>query len=216
MKKHIVSTLVSAVCIGALAGAPALAAEGDWLVRGRVINVSPNDSTGPVSGIAGTEAGVDNDVVPELDFTYMLRKNIGVELILGTSKHQVTGTRGAVAGADVGTVRVLPPTLTLQYHFAPDAKVRPYAGIGVNYTYFYSAKAGAGLGSGASVKYKSSWGLAAQAGVDIDINNKWFLNLDVKYIDIDTTLTVTGGAVPGVTKVQIDPWVVGIGIGTRF
>ena len=31
-----------------------------------------------------------------------------------------------------------PPTVSLQYHFLPDAKFQPYAGFGVNYTHFFS------------------------------------------------------------------------------
>lgn len=216
MNKHTTFISVVFAAMSGLMATDALADKGDWLVRGRVIHVSPNDSTGLVSGIAGTEAGVDSAPTLELDFTYMLTNNWGAELILATTKHDVAGTRGAVAGADVGEVRLLPPTLTLQYHFAPRAKVRPYAGIGVNYTHFYDEKAGSGLGAGASVDYKDSWGLAAQGGLDIDMGNNWFVNLDVKYIDIDTTLTITGGAVPGTTSVDINPWVFGIGIGTRF
>lgn len=45
---------------------------------------------------------------------------------------------------------------------------------------------------------------------------QWFFNFDVKYVQVDTTLTVTGGAVPGATAVTLDPWVIGIGVGTRF
>ena len=31
---------------------------GDWLVRGRIVNVSPNDDSGEVTGIAGSGVGV--------------------------------------------------------------------------------------------------------------------------------------------------------------
>jgi len=215
LKSLATPVLFTAVLILAAPAAFALG-QGDWLARGRLINLSPNDSTGEVSSIAGTEAGVDDDTTLELDFTYMVTNNLGLELILGTTKHQVSGIKGAVAGADIGTVRLLPPTLTLQYHFQPGSNIRPYAGLGINYTHFYSQKAGPGLGAGASVDYDDSWGLAAQAGVDIDINKQWFFNFDVKYVQVDTTLTITGGAVPGTTTVTLGPWVFGIGIGTRF
>ncbi len=216
MRKTRNTLCLAAAAAAAIGAGAAHAAAGDWLVRARLIQVSPNDSTGPVSGIAGTEAAVSDDTTLELDFTRMLTDHVGLELILATTRHGVKGSRGAVAGADVGSVRVLPPTLTLQYHPQPDAKVRPYVGIGVNYTLFYDKKAGAGLGAGATVDYDSSWGLAAQAGVDMDLGGRWFLNADVKYIDMDTTLTVRGGAVPGTTKVKLNPWVFAIGVGTRF
>lgn len=198
-------------------GLPVQALEqGDWLVRGRIINVSPNDSSGLISGIAGTEAGVGDDTTLELDFTYMLSNNLGLELILGTTEHKVSGVKG-VPGVDIGTVKLLPPTLTLQYHFAPNANIRPYAGVGINYTLFYDEAAGAFLAAGASTDYDDSWGLAAQAGVDIDIGDGWFSNIDLKYIDIDTTLTIAGSpGLNGTTEVAIDPWVFGIGFGKAF
>ena len=104
---------------------------GDWLVRLRAIEIAP-DARG--SGTLGTlGAGVNNAIVPEVDFTYMATNNIGVELILATSRHQVTSNIGALGG-----VGVLPPTLLLQYHFNNAGKVRPYVGAGINYTLFYN------------------------------------------------------------------------------
>jgi outer membrane protein len=201
-----------------MAGAPAIATakEGDWLIRGRIITVNPNDSSGTLSGVPTAGVALNNDQTLELDFTYMLSNNLGLELIAGTTKHHVTGT-GSLAGADVGKVKVLPPTLTLQYHFSPGAKISPYAGVGINYTKFYNSKPGTALAAGSGVKYKDSWGLAAQVGMDIRLNNKWFLNLDAKYIKIDTTATVTGTSSSlGSVNVDVNPWVLGVGIGTRF
>jgi outer membrane protein W len=65
----------------------------------------------------------------------------GVELIAGISEHQVSfenSTGAAIAGLSDGQslfdAWVLPPTLTLQYHFLPENNIRPYVGVGVNYT----------------------------------------------------------------------------------
>ncbi|HSG92890.1 MAG TPA: OmpW family outer membrane protein, partial [Methylotenera sp.] len=63
----------------------------------------------------------------------------------------------------------------------------------------------------------SSWGLAVQAGFDYAINNDWFVNVDLKYIDIDTTATYRNTAAGSVSvSTDIDPIVFGIGIGRRF
>ena len=51
----------------------------------------------------------------------------------------------SVLGGQIGTFKHLPPTLTLQYHFAPGANVRPYVGAGVNYTRFSSVNLPAGV-----------------------------------------------------------------------
>ena len=214
----------SSLVIGALACAvgvqPAAAKEGDLLVRARAIIVAPTESSGPVTpAFPGSEVGVSDSVMPEVDFTYMLTDHVGAELILATTKHDAQG-RGTLSGVDeLASTWVLPPTLTLQYHFAPEAKVRPYVGAGVNYTIFYSTKASPALETAigaTSVKMDDSFGYAVQAGVDIDLNDKVFLNLDVKYIDIDTTARLRTGAAANTARISIDPIVAGVGVGFRF
>ncbi|MDQ7073475.1 MAG: OmpW family outer membrane protein [Gammaproteobacteria bacterium] len=65
---------------------------------------------------------------------------------------------------------------------------------------------------------EDSWGLAVQAGVDIALNDDWFVNLDVKYIDMDTTAKFSGVNLVGVAEIDVDvnPVVWGLGIGRRF
>jgi len=223
--------LLTATGISAIA-MPVMAYEaGDWLIRGRIINVNPNDSSGTLSTnatgpIAGSGVTVNDDTVPELDITYMLSPNWGVELILGYSDHDVNASGTAQSTFGLGQVidaKALPPTLTLQYHFMPNSNIRPYVGAGVNYTYFFDEEVAGPLDvPGAKVKMDDSFGFAVQAGVDIALNDDWFVNLDVKYIEIDTTakfsnLNAVGGAVTSAEiDVDVNPVVWGIGIGRRF
>lgn len=142
-----------ALTLGAMGGTAANAEgvdAGDWLVRVRGIVVSPNDDSGLVAvngtDVAGSGVSVNDDVVPELDITYMLTQNWGLELILATSEHDATAQGTALAGlGKVANANVLPPTLTLQYHFNPAGGLRPYAGVGLNYTIFYDEKVTGGL-----------------------------------------------------------------------
>ncbi len=206
---------------GLTIAAPAFALEqGDWLVRGRLIHVTPNDSSGAVSTLPGSGVAVGSDSTLELDFTYMLNPNLGLELILATTKHDLKGKGTIAALGKIGETGVLPPTLTLQYHFAPHAAVRPYAGVGMNYTLFYSDKSSASLnaalGGSTSVDLSNSWGPALQAGLDMDLTKDWFLNFDAKYIWINTKATLNTGGTTRTVNVDINPWVFGIGIGRRF
>jgi outer membrane protein len=203
-------------------GSPAFAEAGDTFVRVRGIMVAPTESSGGILPTFPTEGvSVNNSIMPEVDITYMVDDHVGLELIAATTKHHASGKTGTTGGiGKLASTWVLPPTLTLQYHFAPQAKVRPYVGAGVNYTMFYSEKPSAGLETAVGqtdVKMKSSFGWAAQAGIDFDINEKMFLNLDVKYIDIDTTARLATTAI-GTQRVRIslDPVVVGVGVGFRF
>jgi len=204
----------------ALAATPAHAEAGDLLVRLRAIMVSPTEtSSGVRPGFPAGRVAVDDAVVPELDFTYMLSDKVGAELILGTSPHDIDGRGALAAVGKLADTMALPPTLTLQYHFAPTAKLRPYVGAGINYTIFYGEDASrpleAAIGS-TDVSLDSSFGYALQAGVDVDLTERVFLNLDVKYIDIDTTATLRTGALTNRVDVSLDPLVFGVGLGMRF
>jgi outer membrane protein len=195
---------------------------GDVLVRLRAIMVAPNESSGSIlPAFPGEHVAVNNSVMPEVDLTWMATNHLGFELIAATTKHTasgITGTTGAIG--PLATSWVLPPTLTAQYHPVTHGPVRPYVGAGVNYTIFYSERASNALQAAVGptrVHMSDSVGWAVQAGVDVDISDRWFLNLDAKYIDMDTTARLTTAQAGTQTvRMHIDPLVVGIGIGTRF
>ena len=193
-----------------LLAAPAMAEQGDWLVRLRALNVVPNEEA-TITPIGG-DVDIDTSVVPELDITYFVQDNWAVELILGVTPHDVMAVDTAAGDIDLGDVTLLPPTLTLQYHFNPEGQYRPYLGAGVNYTYFFNEDLPSGSAL-STIDYDASFGLAAQAGIDIALQDEWFLNLDVKYIDIDTDVVIDGAVN---ADVQIDPVVFGVGFGRRF
>ncbi len=209
----------SAIAVPAQAQDTGIAA-GDWLVRLRGIMVSPTEKAGPITpGVPTGSVSVDDGYMPEVDFTYMATDNVGFELIASTTKHNINGT-GAISGlGKVGSTWALPPTLTVQYHFMPKAHVRPYVGAGINYTIFHSSKTSDSLNNAlgkTTLKLDDSFGYALQAGVDVDVTPKVFLNLDVKYIDIDTTARLKTGAATNKIDVSLDPFVFGAGVGFRF
>jgi outer membrane protein len=184
---------------------PAQAVEaGDFMVRGRLLGVVP-DEAATVSIGGGVD--IETSVVPEVDLTYFITDNIGVEVIAAVTPHDVSHS----TGVELGDVWLLPPTVTLQYHFNPKGKVKPYVGAGVNYTHFFNEDAGPNF---SSVNYDDSWGLALQAGVDYQIGDNLYLNVDVKKIEISTDVSFDGGAVTA--NVDIDPWIIGAGVGYRF
>ncbi len=198
---------------------PSMATAQGWIVRARGISVSPNDSSDTITG-TGTEVTVDSDVVPELDFTYMLNPTWGLELILATSNHDLATSGGALGGLDAGDVWALPPTLTLQYHFPTSGRVHPYVGAGLNFTLFYDYSLSDDLrAAGVSdIEFDDSIGIAGQVGLDVDFGTNWLLNFDAKYVTIstDAELKLAGGGSLDTVGVDIDPWVIGVGIGYRF
>jgi outer membrane protein len=179
--------------------------QGDIIARVRAISIMPQDRTSGT--LSALNVGVNNAIVPELDFTYMIRDYLGVELILGTSRHQInSGSLGHLGG-----VNVLPPTLLLQYHFNHAGKVRPYFGAGINYTLFYNNGLNAG-GTGISVS-NHSFGPALQFGVDVQVTKKLFVNVDLKKIWMHTDATLAGQSLG---RLHIDPLILGVGVGMKF
>ena len=179
--------------------------KGDLIIRLRSATLT-SDTHG--TNTSGGSARVGSDTVPELDFTYFFTDNIAAELILATTKNSVD-----VAGvAHLGEVSLLPPVLTLQYHFQPKAKFSPYVGAGLNYTMFYDVKKSSAI---TAVKYEDSFGLAFQVGMDIAINDRWSFNVDLKKIYVSTDITVNNGSIT-TTDTDLDPWVFGVGFGYKY
>ena len=221
------TTTLAILLAGTVAATGAQAKQGDILVRVRAINVMPQEKSGPIlpatttsADISSQKVSVNDTITPEIDFTYMVSDNIGLELIAGTARHTVSGVGTVIGGAKLVETNVLPPTLTVQYHMAPEGAFRPYVGVGANYTTFFNTKAQSdliGVAGATKVKMKDSFGWAAQVGFDVPVNDKMFVNFDAKYIDLSTkaTLTTTGLGVQTV-KVKLNPIVLGVGIGTKF
>jgi len=194
--------------------------KGDWLLRMRAISVSPTDESGGIAPDLLT-SGLDpqSAIVPELDITYMATDTIGLELIAATSVHQFEGTGGIAGLGDVAEAWLLPPTLLAQYHFKTNSKFRPYVGAGVNYTISYLENANRSLEAvlgPTTVKADNSLGWALQAGMDYDISDNWFMNIDVKYIDLGVDIQLNSGGVIRNVEVDINPIIFGIGFGYRF
>lgn len=203
---------------------------GDIVVRARGLAVLPQEKGDINSSALGNigSAKVGNDYIPEVDFTYFFTDNIAAELIAGTSRHRVKGNLISAAGGvtEIGKVSLLPPTLTVQYHFMPKERISPYVGAGVNYTLFYNEDAANNPNSAGvritDTNYKNRFGWALQAGVDVALTGNWSLNLDVKKVFLKTDVTANAhlpggaGVLPVTSKVTLDPWLVGVGIGYRF
>jgi len=187
--------------------------QGDWIARIGVSHVSPTGDSDITPNVAGGKVEADDGTSLSINVGYMLTSNIAIDVLAAWPfTHDVNGA-GTLAGAGtVAEIDHLPPTVSVQYHFQPKASIRPYVGAGINYTTFFNIDEKGAL-VGDKLTLDDSWGLAAQVGVDFDINSKWFGNVDVRYIQIETE---ANSATTGKFDVQIDPWVVGLHIGTTF
>lgn len=180
---------------------------GQFMVRGRAVYLNfENGQSGGLPLGGDTKIQAQNTWIPEVDFTYFFTKNIAAELVL-TYPQDININ---VGGVKAGTISALPPSLLLQYHFTDLGAFKPYVGLGVNYTLFYKRN---NILDGAAQVSNSSFGVAGQVGFDYMLNKNWGLNVDLKYIQMATDVTVMGDKIG---KVNLNPLTIGVGVAYRF
>ncbi|WP_033575518.1 outer membrane protein OmpW [Dickeya chrysanthemi] len=209
--KKVALLMIAAAMIPALAEAHQA---GDVIVRAGTATVRPNAGSDDVLGRGSFN--VNNNTQLGLTFSYMATDNIGVELLAATPFQHKVGVGGV---GQIAEVKHLPPTLMAQYYFGQSAdKLRPYLGVGLNYTTFFDEKFNqTGKDAGLTdLNLKSSWGVAAQAGLDYNLNKDWLLNMSVWWMDIDTTVKFKAAGQDQSIKTRLDPWVFMFGFGYKF
>lgn len=197
-KMLMLAPLAAALALGFATTAQATEA-GDWTfaVGGHVVD--PDSNNGTLAG--GTlDTHVGSSFRPTVMAEYFVAPQWGIELLASLPfKHNFD-----LNGAAAGSTQQLPPTLSLQYHFAGE-KVSPFIGAGVNYTIFFNEKSKGPL-AGTDVSLNNSFGLAAHAGLDFAIAEGKWLRVDARWADIDSDVKVNGTKV-GTAK--IDPIIYG-------
>ncbi len=208
MHKKIIAIALAAA--GVLAsGATFAADDGPFMVRVRAVSINwDNGNKDGLQNVGVGEVSAKDRWIPELDLSYFFTKNLAAELVL-TYPQQVdihTANLGKI-----GHVNALPPSLVVQYHFTDLGMFKPYVGLGVNYTIFTKKSFDTALGQ-ISVD-RTSAGLVGQVGADLMISKNWSVNLDVKYIKMDTDVKLNGGKIG---KLDLSPITAGVGVGYRF
>jgi outer membrane protein len=211
MKTFALTTVALAVATGLMAAAASaqdLGARdpGSFVLRVGTSNIIPQNPAAKLEGL-------DLDVKSAWGFTftaaYFFTKNIAVEL-LGAAPYEHDIYLG---GSKIATTSQLPPTLSVQWHFAPNSPLQPYLGLGVNYTIFISTSRLEGEGGSSKLDLGGSVGPAVQGGLDFRMTKNLFLNLDARWIGIKSDLKIDGTKV---ATVDISPVVVGLSVGYQF
>ncbi|MDD2337997.1 MAG: outer membrane beta-barrel protein [Geobacteraceae bacterium] len=175
-------------------------------VRIRGIYIMPDEKVD--SRLSGLGLVVDDAVTPELDLEYFITKNFSTELVLALSKHDIMFDNGGING---GSVWLLPPSLYVKYHPIPTAKISPYVGFGMNVVMPFDEKLTLG-GDSVPFKINSSVGWAAKVGADVRITDSVYWNIDAMYYDCRPDMNVAGTTF----KLDLNPFIIGTGIGVRF
>ncbi|WP_412481034.1 OmpW/AlkL family protein [Azonexus sp. IMCC34839] len=208
MQKKVIAALLAATGLISAAGVQA-ADEGSFMVRARAVSISWDNKNNDGLQNAGVgEVSAKDLWIPEVDFSYFFTKNLALELVL-TYPQQVDIHTASLG--KIGHVEALPPSLVAQYHFTDLGMFKPYVGLGVNYTMFTKNSFNTGLGK-VSVD-RDSLGFVAQVGADFALNKNWSVNVDVKYITMETDVRLGGSKIG---SLDLNPITAGIGVGYRF
>lgn len=207
----------------------ALAKEGDFLVRLRATAIIADEksnlynqtesSTGLANTLYGTSAAkleVGSNIIPEIDFSYYFTKNLAAELILATgTKHDVKiKPITSSNNSNLGSINILPPTLTLQWHFNPDNTFDPYIGLGATYARVMDNRLDLCCTNNLPIHVeRNNFGPTVQVGFDYNLDETYSVNFDVKktWLEMDVK---TGASL--IDTLDVNPWIVSFGVGYRF
>jgi outer membrane protein len=206
------------VTVMACAGIADAQQQGEWHVGGRAIFVDTDARSEPVLD-SGSHLAVDSALSLELDGTYMLGHNWGLELMATAANHDLSGYSGTYDGLDIGSVWIAETTVSLRYIVPLFGSWRPYVGAGVAGAYFFESDTSdeaAALGID-SVESDFGYGFVGQIGLLHRFSDSWILTLDLKWIDlpIDVDLESSGPPLDTVAM-DLDPVIVGLGAAYRF
>jgi outer membrane protein len=229
-------------------------------------NVAPTPINGPLSlpssfTSPGTGLSVDNADTLGFTFSHFFTDHLAVTMVGGippaytVSAHGTItppGPAGALGGQDVGlpsvnpvvtSVREWSPALIFQYYFADaNAKLRPFAGIGVSYNWYTDLQLnknfvtqtqtglGAILAAGAgkpgtvqvSADASSSWQPVFNAGLTYQFTAHWGMVASLTYMPLKTTSTVTIKAADGTklgqtqSDLKVNPFVTYLAVSYKF
>jgi len=174
-----------------------------WVLRVRATQLKwANEQN---NGLAALNVSAQNLSMPEVDVSYFINENVAFELSWSYAQRVYVDV-GAVGA---GSLRALPPSLTVQYHFTHSDVLKPYMGFGVNYTTFTSLN----ILNGSATVNSTSTGGVGQAGLDYMLDQNWGLNFDLKFTQMKSDVYLSG-AKKG--ELGLNPSAYSVGVSYRY
>ena len=195
---------------------------GDMMVRGGIAGTLVDDGHSTIKNDdidTGTSLTIDNGISIGADFVYFLNRNWGLEAgITGPFKHDLN-LHGVFEDPKFGSVLQATPTLSVLFYPDRAWDFKPYVGLGVSYAMFFSedfaGDAADNLGY-ENLTFKDSVGAVAQFGADYQVNRRWFVNANVKYITMSSDVKYTVLSNDRNASMDINPWIFSFKVGYKF
>ena len=215
-------TALTALTLGSAAQAQS---QGSWLVRGGIMQLAPQVTSGTLSApsLAGAQSGVSNSTQYAGGITYMLSNSVAIDLPLALPfKHNLYGA-GSIAGVGkIGDTKAIPATVMVQYRFGEASGMfRPYLGLGVTYAKFdgeHTTAVLSGLTGGTqlvptSLSIQSKLAATMQVGASYKIDERWFVDGAITKTPLKTRNTLSTGQTLDIT---LNPIGISLGVGMRY
>jgi outer membrane protein len=157
-------------------------------------------------------------------FSWFYNKNWSAELSMSTAKYTMDMINGDYTNIDMyrydlelGSVWTAPLSLSARYHLSLWNKMIPYASVGATYVLFTNVDPG---WAAKEVTYTNKPAINFGIGVDYNLNDRWFLNLEARKfftdrsdVNIDFTNS-TDWSIEA--QLQPQPLNITMGLGFRF
>jgi outer membrane protein len=190
-----------------------------WRLGGRALYVAADAAGGPI-GNTGLDLDVANGAGLELDASIVFHPRASAAIAVGGSAHdlRLQGESTACCGVDGGTVWLVPMTATVRYHVPIFGRWDPYLGVGVGWLGTYYSETDEVMAAGFdTLDFEGGAGFVAQVGVNYELGNSWYLNIDLRYLaaTLEARARTDGQDQPAV-DLELDPLLFGFGVGWRF
>jgi outer membrane protein len=179
----------------------------------------------------GADVGTSNTVGFSLG--YFITDHLATEAELGIPpKFDINGGGQLAPLGKVASAKLWSPALLLKYYFnTPEAKFRPYAGIGATYVWFTDTQVTNGnfinspaLGGPTTASANRSWAPVFNVGFNYNFTKHWFAGFSLSYIPVNViaTLNTEKQTQVGVlsqkaeAKIHLDPIVTYLKVGYAF
>ncbi len=199
------------------AAGPAVAQNPDWRLSGRALFVASATTSDEV-GDTGSRLDMTSGLGLDFVVSAMFSQRFGAEFSLGASAYRLDLTGGQCCDIDGGRVWLVPLNAMAQYHIKVYGHWDPYVGLGLTWIIpIYDVSKDLGEAGFEEVDFEGGAGIAAQVGLNYQVDNRWHVNLDIRYLgaSLEARLSTADEDYPPVT-LDIEPYVIGLGFGYRF
>jgi outer membrane protein len=196
------------------------------------LKIISNGGTPVNQSVGGTGASVGDSDTLGLSVGYNVTDHLATEFEFGIPpKFQLQGAGALAPYGNLGTAKQWSPALLFKWNFlSPQAKLRPYIGLGVTRVWFTDAsltneqfQSSFLHGGPTSVSTDSSWAPVFNLGFNYNITDHWFAGVSISYIPVSVTANFTTynagplkTTVQSQSKIRLDPIVTYAKIGYRF